>query len=133
LVVNEPVCRQTSGWTEALSAVVRCGDHRRSPIQAKKNAEIADQEGDFLVVLQEMSRDIKGLTRTSPYTAMLKRLDTNPTCPFLMMFIASYPPMARRAVLKLKKPSPGLTRRFATEPPDTCALISQGSSTVRHT
>jgi hypothetical protein len=34
-----------------------------------------------LVVLQKMSRDIKGLTQTPTYTAMLKRLDTNPTCP----------------------------------------------------
>ena len=65
-----------------------------------------------------MSRDIKGLTRTSAYTAMLKRLDTNLTCPrmsplpthsicpFLMIFIVSYQLIVRRAVLKLKKPRP---------------------------
>jgi hypothetical protein len=54
----------------------------------------------------------------------MKRFDTNLTCPwmsylpipstclFLMMVIVSYPLIVRRAVLKLKKPRLGLTRRF---------------------
>src|SRR6266511_1420142 len=76
------------------------------------------------VVLQKMGSDIKGLTRTPTYATIMNRFDTNLTCPrmsplptpsicpFLMMFIVSYPLIVRRAVLKLKKPSPGLTRRF---------------------
>jgi len=77
-----------------------------------------------VVVLQKMGGDIKGLPRTPTYAAIMKRLDTNLTCPrmsplptpsicpFLMMFIVSYPLIVNRAVLKLKKPRPGLTRRF---------------------
>jgi hypothetical protein len=65
------------------------------------------------IVLQKMSRDIKGPARTSTYAARLKRLDTNLTCPrmsplpapsiypFLMMFIVSYPLIIRRAVLSI--------------------------------
>ena len=54
-----------------------------------------------LVVLQKMGRDIKGLARTPTYAAIMKRFDTNLTCPwmaplptpsicpFRIMFIAS--------------------------------------------
>jgi hypothetical protein len=64
------------------------------------------------------------LNDTSAQVATLKRLTTNLTCPrmsyfpipstwpFRIIFVTSYPPMVRRAVLKLKKPSPGLTRRY---------------------
>jgi hypothetical protein len=56
-----------------------------------------------------MSRDIKDLAWTPTYAAIMKRFDTNLTrprmaplpipsiCPFLMMFIASYPLIVRRA------------------------------------
>jgi|SoiMethySBSTD1v2_1073268.scaffolds.fasta_scaffold1632971_1 hypothetical protein len=76
------------------------------------------------VVLQKTSRDTKMLNDTSAQAATLKRLSTNRTCPrmshfpipstwpFRIIFVTSYPPMVRRAVLKLKKSSPGLTRRF---------------------
>jgi hypothetical protein len=75
-------------------------------------------------VLQKMSSDTKMLNVTSVQAATSKRSATNltcprmspfpipSTCPFRIMFMPSYPPMVRRAVLKLKKPSPGLTRRF---------------------
>src|SRR5262245_43526775 len=71
-----------------------------------------------------MIRDIKGLTQTPTYAAIMKRFDTNLTCswmaplptpsicPFLIMFIASYTLIVRRAVLKPENPSPGLTRRL---------------------
>jgi len=67
--------------------------------------------------LQKMSRDAKGLTRTSTYASTLEKFDTNLTCPqisplptpsicpSLMMFIVSYPLTVRRAVLKLKQRS----------------------------
>jgi len=76
------------------------------------------------VVLQKNGGYKKGLPRTPTYAAIMKRIDTNLTCPrmspfptpsicpFLMMFIVSYPLIARRAVLTLKKPSQALTRRF---------------------
>jgi hypothetical protein len=72
-------------------------------------------------VLQKMGREIKGLTRTPTYAKILNRFDTNLTCPrmsplltpsiclFLIMFIVLYSLIVPRAVLKLKKPSPGLS------------------------
>jgi hypothetical protein len=79
------------------------------------------QHGD---VLQKITWDTKILNVTSVQAATFKRSATNltcprmspfpipSTCPFWIMFMTSYPPMVRRAVLKLKKPSPGLTGRF---------------------
>jgi len=72
----------------------------------------------------KMCWDTKILNVTSVQATTLKRSATNltcprmspfpipSTCPFRIMFMISYPPMVRRAVLILKKPSPGLTRRF---------------------
>jgi len=72
----------------------------------------------------KITRDTKILNVTSAQATTSKRSATNltcprmspfpipSTCPFRIMFMASYPPMVRRAVLKLKKPSPGLTQRF---------------------
>ena len=77
-----------------------------------------------MVVLQKISWDTKMLNVISVQSATLKRSATNLTCPrmspfpspstypFRIMFMDSYQSMVRRAVLKLKKPSPGLTRRF---------------------
>src|SRR5215510_718545 len=68
-----------------------------------------------------MGREIKGLTRTPTYAKILNRFDTNLTyprmsplptpsiCPVVIMFIVFYPLIVRRAVLKLKKPSLGLS------------------------
>ena len=72
-------------------------------------------------MLQKMGREIKGLTRTPTDAKILNRFDTNLTCPrmsplltpsiclFLIMFIVLYSLIVPRAVLKLKKPSPGLS------------------------
>lgn len=49
------------------------------------------------------------MKRTRSLTAPL---GTPETCPFLIMFIISYPLMVRRAVLKDPNPIPGLTNRF---------------------
>jgi len=109
----------------AISQIIQANAAGHHLCQGRRRVAIIDvARSENWVVLQKIGRDIKGLTRTPTYTAMLKRLDTNLTCPrmsplptpsicpFLMMFIVSYPLIVRRAVLKLKKPSPGLTRRF---------------------
>jgi hypothetical protein len=102
------------------------GDARRrlASHDLRNEARLVFQKLPGVVVLQKMGGDIKGLPRTPTYAAIMKRLDTNLTClrmsplptpsicPFLMMFIISCPLIVRRAVLKLKKPRPGLTRRF---------------------
>src|SRR5215470_13036224 len=74
------------------------------------------------VVLQKMSRDIirpaqdpnlcgnHEEIRHKPNLSLDSVFASPSICPFLIMFIASYSLIVRRAMLTLKKPSPGLTR-----------------------
>ena len=48
-------------------------------------------------------------------------IGTPKTCPFLIMFIISYPRIVRRAVLKEPNPIPGLTNRLL--PRWSCSTI----------
>src|SRR5215510_7884841 len=71
-----------------------------------------------------MSRDIKGLTQTPTYAAIMKRFDTNLTCswmaplptpsicPFLIMFIASYPADCPPRRVETGKPESGISSSF---------------------
>jgi len=49
-----------------------------------------------------------------------------------MMFIVSYPLIVRRAVLKLKKPSPGLTRRLMNLNPSVNRRVIDREAALPH-
>jgi hypothetical protein len=95
-----------------------------------------------VIVLQEMCGDIKGLARTPTYAAIMKGFDTNLTCPwiaplptptifpFWIMFIASYPLIVRRAVLKVADSFPAAA---ATGYHDTLAIKNSSTASLRTT
>ena len=77
-----------------------------------------------MVVLQKLIEDRKLLEKRVSYASTpkisamkLTRSVTAPLatpliCPFVIMFISSYPLIVRRAVLNEPNPIPGLTNRF---------------------